>query len=641
MSADQFWLGEIQVDPRLNLIHREDLETTINPRSMAVLQALAAQPGEVVAAADLLNAAWPSNHADPNAIYKAIRELREAMNDSPNGSRVIETLSRRGYRLLIAPSEHPPVADADHEPAGAHSGPVRYRLLLASLPILLLAGALGVAWSETDLLVVLQNKSFRVEMVGDDSMLRSVQLEVGERLVHQHSAELIEPRPWTHENHVVQLERVDDTIIATILPGLADVSHVDRVTLAGTKGETKAGREMAELIVDHVVLLADPDRLRWMQQAGGTSDLDAWMLYQQAHLIAYGGGPRRLKMAIPIVEAALEQDPSFAGGYVSLAGKYRSLARAWPDESQTYRDRIKELTARARWNGLSQETIGVIELLHEMTFLTDPMQLAEDAVKQIKGGSYDPTVLTTFEKLLVGAGFLTEGRAYLDLYYAQQRGSEATSPLYPNRRNWDELTILGAEGNRRDQLQLSLERLEQIPSAHPTLVGVVSIYASLGNSERVDHFIARLADFDPTGQWQASARVRAAAIMERRAPGSAELASALGDPNLSSLDKGFAFFVLGDVERGVRAWRKIDPSHLQFMWQFLAGSETWFAPNVVTDPRYQNVLDELGLGGAVAGLPGRQNHRARKCYGHRTADRGETAAAHAGCRRDNINCPTT
>ena len=71
----------------------------LRPKTFAVLCCLADHAGCLVTKADLLDAAWPGTVSD-GGLMVCIRELRRALNDDARKPRYIETVHRRGYRLI-------------------------------------------------------------------------------------------------------------------------------------------------------------------------------------------------------------------------------------------------------------------------------------------------------------------------------------------------------------------------------------------------------------------------------------------------------------------------------------------------------------------------------------------------------------
>jgi DNA-binding winged helix-turn-helix (wHTH) protein len=96
LSFDGFELDE--VDARLTC---EGQSVPIAPRPFAVLCALARRPGHLVTKGDLLDAVWGHRFVTDSVLKSAISDVRAALQDDPKQPRYIETVSRRGYRLIV------------------------------------------------------------------------------------------------------------------------------------------------------------------------------------------------------------------------------------------------------------------------------------------------------------------------------------------------------------------------------------------------------------------------------------------------------------------------------------------------------------------------------------------------------------
>ncbi|CAD0299227.1 hypothetical protein NCPPB940_01500 [Xanthomonas hortorum pv. taraxaci] len=99
-SVPRFRLGPLLVEPeRLALI--DDGQTiTLEPRMMEVLIALAERAGEVISAEQLLIEVWHGSFYGDNPVHKTIAQLRRKLGDDSRQPRYIETIRKRGYRLL-------------------------------------------------------------------------------------------------------------------------------------------------------------------------------------------------------------------------------------------------------------------------------------------------------------------------------------------------------------------------------------------------------------------------------------------------------------------------------------------------------------------------------------------------------------
>ena len=92
------------VDPSLNRVTSDGLTVQVEPKIMHVLVALADRPGEVVTRDELMACVWPGVFVTDDVLHRAIRELRRLFADDAEQPAVIETIRKRGYRL-IAPIE--------------------------------------------------------------------------------------------------------------------------------------------------------------------------------------------------------------------------------------------------------------------------------------------------------------------------------------------------------------------------------------------------------------------------------------------------------------------------------------------------------------------------------------------------------
>lgn len=72
----------------------------LEPKVMDLLFALAAAPGEVLDRDELTRRLWPNVHVTPDSLTRLVSKLRSALGDDPRQPATIETVSKRGYRLI-------------------------------------------------------------------------------------------------------------------------------------------------------------------------------------------------------------------------------------------------------------------------------------------------------------------------------------------------------------------------------------------------------------------------------------------------------------------------------------------------------------------------------------------------------------
>ena len=112
---DDLRIGSWVVAPSLNCITSGGRTVRLEPKVMEVLVCLAQHPGDTVSKEQLFQAVWPKTVVTEDVLKRCIAELRRAFDDDAREPRVIETISKRGYRLVA------PVTAGSATPALARS----------------------------------------------------------------------------------------------------------------------------------------------------------------------------------------------------------------------------------------------------------------------------------------------------------------------------------------------------------------------------------------------------------------------------------------------------------------------------------------------------------------------------------------
>jgi DNA-binding winged helix-turn-helix (wHTH) protein len=94
--------GAFEVDVRSGELHKHGIRLKLQDQPFRVLALLLEHPGEVVTREELREKLWPADtFVDfDNGMNTAIKKLRDALGDSAEEHRYIETLPRRGYRFI-------------------------------------------------------------------------------------------------------------------------------------------------------------------------------------------------------------------------------------------------------------------------------------------------------------------------------------------------------------------------------------------------------------------------------------------------------------------------------------------------------------------------------------------------------------
>jgi len=93
-------IGRWRADPRADEIEADGRVVKLEPLKMRLLMALAERPGEVLLTQELLDTVWSGLIVTSNSVYQGIAQLRRLLGDGADESPYIETVPRKGYRLV-------------------------------------------------------------------------------------------------------------------------------------------------------------------------------------------------------------------------------------------------------------------------------------------------------------------------------------------------------------------------------------------------------------------------------------------------------------------------------------------------------------------------------------------------------------
>jgi len=561
--------GTFQVDLRSGEVRKQGVKIKLQEQPFRVLTVLLQRPGEVVTREELRNQNWPPDtFVDfENSLNTAINKLRDALGDSADNPRFIETLPRRGYRF-IAPviscqQEKSPVAAEESKVGDEQQGknPWTRRWLVpavvAVLSLLTFAyvtirrGAKDAPNSKINSLAVLPLKN----LSGDPAQ---------EYLADGMTEELIARLAGIHDLRVVSrtsVMRFKDAQLS--VPEIARTLHVDAVV------EGSVIREGSHLRVHAQLIRAATDEHFW-SEAYDRDVRDVLSLQSEvAESIAVkvkatvtGEERTRLATARPVspevyesylrglfvyrnktssragveesigyFQSAIAMDPTYAPAYVSLASAYRSLSTVTIGGSPA--ERLKAMTAVRKALELDPNLAEAHVVLADLQ--TAQWHWSEAEAEYRRGLDLNPSDASAYGGLagwLLSQGRLTEAleraRKARELDPSSGAGSELGWILFHARR-YDEAireyrTALAIEPDNaftlwRLGLALSLkhqsqeaiallERAVSVSDRAPGNLGVLAIvYAQAGRREDALRVLAELKKRKRSGYIPAGAFV--------------------------------------------------------------------------------------------------------------------------------------
>jgi len=180
-----------EVDLRSGELRKQGVRVKLQEQPFQVLTVLLQRPGDVVTREELRSQIWPEDtFVDfDNSLNTSINKLREALGDSADSPRFIETLPRRGYRFIA------PVASADGitRGSGANVGtaaPPRGRKIVVTVAVVVLGAGIagGLVWrarharklTEKDTIVLGDFANSTGDAVFDGTLREGLSVELGQ-----------------------------------------------------------------------------------------------------------------------------------------------------------------------------------------------------------------------------------------------------------------------------------------------------------------------------------------------------------------------------------------------------------------------------------------------------------------------------
>ena len=142
-TAHVLHFGPFTVDLEARSLYEQTRRVKLQDQPFQVLALLLEQPGELITREELRQRLWAADTLVDfdHGLNIAINKLREALGDSADEPRFIQTVPRRGYRFLGVPQADKPLTEASSGDAMAITRPRNQRLMIYAVG----AGALVFA----------------------------------------------------------------------------------------------------------------------------------------------------------------------------------------------------------------------------------------------------------------------------------------------------------------------------------------------------------------------------------------------------------------------------------------------------------------------------------------------------------------
>ena len=393
-ASERLRFGVFELDLRAGELRKHGLRVRLQEQPFQLLEMLLEHPGEVVTREELQKKLWPADtFVDfDHGLNKAISKIREALSDSVESPRFVETVARRGYRFLaevkvadaatvrspeLATLPHP-VAEVVDRPDLAGK-PAMPKHLLSSLVwkisvfvLLLLVASLAAwklhSWNHPSLVIhslaVLPLESLSSDASQEyfaDGMTDELISDLGQisalRVISRTSVMAYKHarKPLPQIAHELNVDAViegtvlrsgDQVRITAQLIEASSDKHLWSQSYEGELRDTLAlQNQVARAIADQIRIKLNPQEQAALKSARVVNP-EAYESYLKGRYFWNKRTVEGLKVALAYFNQAIEEDPRYAQAFSGLADTY-ALLGDWQYAVMTPKEALPKAKAAA------------------------------------------------------------------------------------------------------------------------------------------------------------------------------------------------------------------------------------------------------------------------------------------------------
>ena len=607
--------GVFELDAQSGELRRHGLKVRLPDQSFQILRLLLSRPGDIVTRDELRQVLWRSDtFVDFDVgLNSAIRKLREALDDSAENPRFVETLPRRGYRFIGAV-----------RPPDAGAAPPRVAVETRAMPrfgartawvagVLLAAAVAGVILSR-----------WTVEPIQSVVVLPFENL-TGDT-AQEYFADSVTDAVTTHLAEIGTLDVISGASARRYkqtqkpLPAIGDELDVDAVVEGAVTRTGRRVRITAQLIrvatdhhlwaqsyegeLDHILSLQEriafdiaaasgrPSAARSPSAAsardGRKIDPQAYEAYLAGLIVAGSGRYEGQRRAVEYFEAAVARQPDFAEAYAALALNQQQFLFGGPLSPREVVPKAEVAVRRALQldDTLPQAHRTLGQILSLFYWRWDEADKEYDRAAELTGRSGEPAAAA-------GTALIRKGRL-AEAVAAAERARKLDPLSFPAQVN------LGAAYRAAGQLDRAIlefgRALEMNPGNNRTYFQRGATYVSMG---RLDDAIRDLetAARSPQGRnWRFEAYLGYAYAAAGRTADARvvlkELESRRHTQYVSSFGIALIHDALGEAHSALAA---LEQAYEDRAVEF--GLMAQYPPfkAIASEPRYAAVMQRIGL----------------------------------------------
>lgn len=304
--ARRFQVGDFVVEPDLNRITGGDSVVSVEPKVLDVLVCLAERPGEVFTRGEILRTVWPDTHVTEEALTYSISALRKALGDDARDPHIIQTISRRGYRLIAQVTAAPATPSLPSVAVLAFSDMSQERDNEYFCD--------GIAEEITNRLTHLRGlqvaaRTSAFAFKGQAEDVRTIGRKLGVGAVLEGSVR----KAGTHLRVTAQLVSV------------ADGCHLWSASFDRESEDVFAIQDEISQKVVHALEVELSDRERSILGKAPTQSVEAYEFYLRGRQFFYKSKRKSIQCALEMLTRAAGKDPTYAQAWAGMADCYSYL----------------------------------------------------------------------------------------------------------------------------------------------------------------------------------------------------------------------------------------------------------------------------------------------------------------------------
>jgi len=366
-------VGEWRVDAARNELSRGDETVRLEPKAIEVLVFLARRAGQVVSREEVLAAIWPGVVVGDDALTQAVIKLRKALGDDARSPSYIETISKRGYRLIapVSPIGGARAETSERVPRRRNVAPAVAAILSA---VLVIAIGAFLAWpdlakkteSSRPVIAVLsfanQSGDAKRDYFSDgvtEDIIAALGRFSGLTVISRNSVGAFKGRPGAAQaireelgaRYIVEgsVREADGRLRVAV-----ELSDAERGTLLWSERYDGDGKEVFDIqdrIVKNIVgalavKLTQLEKARVFTKP--TESLEAYDLVLRARALLILSDRKANREARTLLTQAQKLAPDYAESYVAMAeAEFQRAIYGWMEAAEEGVRRAEELLKRA------------------------------------------------------------------------------------------------------------------------------------------------------------------------------------------------------------------------------------------------------------------------------------------------------